>query len=255
MSELQLNDAQNYKEFYGRNTEQMPKLIAEGRLPLSVFGLMKRRLEVLSSSDVVKSSYWDNYFDSGDGIAYHPDGRAKIILDAQPLRDLTPSSKLKNGALVLDDYNSLESLELSKADLERYALGEWLNRRDVKENPIWQALARDKELLDDYAEAVFSQGKEKFGYDKLMGIFRSSASDVPTMRFWYLCGLCSRSNARGNVRLDIDGGRLVGVTPEAQSVAQKMVRPTLSQVLSVAERYVAGINKDALKKDLDKLYK
>ena len=34
MSKLQLNDpVQDYKEFYGRNTEQMPKLIAEGRTP------------------------------------------------------------------------------------------------------------------------------------------------------------------------------------------------------------------------------
>src|SRR3989338_9383475 len=101
MSQLQLNDALNYKEFYGRSTEQMPRLIAEGRTPLSIAGLMRRRLEVLNSSDDVRNSFWDNYFDTGDGIAYHPDGRGKIVLDAKPLRELTPSSQLRNGALIL----------------------------------------------------------------------------------------------------------------------------------------------------------
>ena len=44
---LQLNEQDvPYKEFYGRNIGQMPKLIAEGRVPLSVSGLMQRRLEV-----------------------------------------------------------------------------------------------------------------------------------------------------------------------------------------------------------------
>ena len=258
MSELQLNAAQNYKEFYGRNTEQMPKLIAEGRLPLSISGFMKRRLDALNSSDEVRSSYWDNYFDSGDGIAYHPDGRAKIVLDAQPLRDLTPSSKLRNGALVLPDgvYDGLEGIELSEVDLERYAVGEQLKKKNVKDNPIWQTLARDGKLLEDYVQNVFSQGKERFGYDLAMAVYRSSASDVPTMRSWCLSRLDGRAIAFGSGHLDGDFGRLVGVAPEAQqSVAQKISRPTLNQVLSVARKYTPKINQEALKGELGKLYK
>src|SRR3990167_11287530 len=132
MSQLQLNDALNYKEFYGRSTEQMPRLIAEGRTPLSIAGLMRRRLEVLNSSDEVRNSFWDNYFDTGDGIAYHPDGRGKIVLDAQPLRELTPSSQLRNGALVLPSgvYDRLEGVEFSREDLAK--------------NRVWRALARDE---------------------------------------------------------------------------------------------------------------
>ena len=251
---LQLNDTQNYKEFYGRATEQMPKLIAEGRLPLSVSGLMKRRLEVLSSSDAVKSSYWDNYFDSGDGVAYHPDGRAKIVLDSKQLRELNPKSELRNGALIVD-YDALEGLELSKADLAKYAAGEWLSNKKVKSNPIWQALARDEKLLDGYVNGAFSQGKERFGYDTSMGVFPGSASDVPIMRSWCLYGLDLRSGADGYDHLGDGDVHLVGVAPEAQQgVAQKIVRPTLGQILSVAGKYVPEINQEALKQDLGKLY-
>ena len=41
---LTLNEApQKFKEFSGKNVEQMPLLVAEGRTPLSVAGLMQRR--------------------------------------------------------------------------------------------------------------------------------------------------------------------------------------------------------------------
>ncbi len=50
MSQLILNDqVVPFKEFYGKNNEQMPKLIEEGRIPLSVAGLMEKRLEVLTN--------------------------------------------------------------------------------------------------------------------------------------------------------------------------------------------------------------
>ncbi|MBS3117851.1 hypothetical protein J4430_03150 [Candidatus Woesearchaeota archaeon] len=86
MGKFPLNDVQKHKEFYGRNIEQMPKLIAEGRTPLSIAGLMKRRIEVLNSPYEVRSAYWDNYFGTGDGIACHPNGKGKVVLDAKPLR-------------------------------------------------------------------------------------------------------------------------------------------------------------------------
>ena len=81
MSSLKLNEpVDKFKEFYGRGIEQMPKLLGEGRTPLSSAGLMERRLEVLTASDDVKDAWWGDYFDTGDGILYHPDGRIKIEL-------------------------------------------------------------------------------------------------------------------------------------------------------------------------------
>ncbi|MBI2507514.1 hypothetical protein HYV89_01025 [Candidatus Woesearchaeota archaeon] len=215
MSKLQLNEpVQDYREFYGRITEQMPKLIADGRALLSVSGL--RRLEARNASELVKDSWLYNYFDTGDAIAYHPDGMAKIVLDSQLLRELTPESKLINGALIIPNgmYEALEGLELSRGDLEKYASKNWLNQKEVISNPVWQALARDKDLLKEYAGLVFSQG-----YDDAMGICRASPQDIPTMRSWCVGRLDGiiRSGAYFRDHLDLDG-RLVGVqvVPKAQ---------------------------------------
>jgi len=48
---------EQYKEFSGRNIEQMPALISEGRVPMSVSQLMQKRLDNRSGF------YVDDYFD------------------------------------------------------------------------------------------------------------------------------------------------------------------------------------------------
>lgn len=220
MSKLQLNEPiQDYKAFPEEGTDayvnQMPKLIAEGRTPLSVSGLMKRRLEAGNLSEAVRDSWLYNYFDTGDAISYHPDGRAKIVLDSQLLRELNPESKLSNGALILPSgmYEALEGIELSKSDLERYASGNWLKQKEVKSNPIWQALARDENLLKEYTDLVFSHG-----YDKAMALYKALPQDMPTMRSWYVFRLGGDfgSVAVGWCLVDFYD-RLVGVAPKAQS--------------------------------------
>ena len=160
---LKLNDTKEiYREFYGRNIEQMPKLIADGRVPINVSQLMKRRLDVRNSDDEVKSSYLDNYFDTGDAVVYHPDGRVKIVLDSQTLREITSQSELINGALVLTEeaYNTLQGEEFEKGKLGK--VNEGLSREDVKAHPIWKVLARDQKLLNDYADYIFTEGKQRF---------------------------------------------------------------------------------------------
>ena len=66
---LKLNTSKDaYQEFPGRNTKQMSKLIADGRVPMNVAQLMQRRLDVRNSDKDVKSAYMDNYFDTGDTV-------------------------------------------------------------------------------------------------------------------------------------------------------------------------------------------
>src|SRR3989338_10838835 len=99
---LQLNapsEGQTYREFYGKTIEQMPELITEGRTHLSAQCLMKRRVDVVKGDNVeLRDSWMYNYFDTGDAIAYHPNGKIKVVLDAQPLRELNAKSKLSNTA-------------------------------------------------------------------------------------------------------------------------------------------------------------
>ena len=101
---LQLNEqVVPYQEFYGANTAQMPLLAKSGRVPMSVAGLMDRRLEVKDAkySPEVRAAWHDNNFDTGDGILYHPDGKIKVVPDAQIMRGINSESKLSDGALVL----------------------------------------------------------------------------------------------------------------------------------------------------------
>ena len=216
---LTLNEApQKFKEFYGRNVEQMPLLIAEGRTPLSVAGLMQRRLETRTASAEVKSSWMDNYFDTGDAVVYHPNGNVKIVLDSQTLREMNSQSKRNGGALVLgeDVYNALQGEEFNREQLG--ILETSLSTRGVKFHPVWRALARDEKLLNDYTDLVFAEAKQKFKYDTNMGVYLGTAQGkTPEMRAVYVLGLESRSVVDGRYYLGSLDGRLVGVAPEAQS--------------------------------------
>jgi hypothetical protein len=255
-----MDNIQKYKEFYGKNTDKMPKLIAEGRTPLSVAGLERVRVE--------EDLFCDIYVDTGDGILDHPDGRAKIVLDAQPLRELTPESKLIKGALVIPSYEEINGLELSKKELKKYANGKWLKKKEALDNKVHRILARhpdevpkeiaeDKNLLKECVDRVYSYVKERFDSDVAMAVYKASPMDVPTMRLWCVGSFSNRSNAYGDdVHLDFDVGRLIGVAPEAQSDAQKLVaRPTLDQITKLTDKYVAEINREDLQAELKKLYK
>lgn len=224
---LKLNTSREvYKAFPEKgtapNTEQMPKLRADGRMPANVSQLMQRRLDLRNDDTGVKDFYMDNYFDIGDGVVYHPDGRVKIVLDSQHLRDMTPETPRNDGALVLgeDVYNALEGEEFKKGKLGK--VNEWLSREDVKSHPVWKALARDQGLLNDYTDYIFAEGKQRFGYDTAMEIYSGSANgDTPEMKAWYVSRLEDRSNASGRDDLGNPNGRLLGIAPEALSVSGK----------------------------------
>ena len=211
------------KEGTAPNTKQMPKLIADSRVPANTAQLMQRRLDVRNDEDLT-SSYMDNYFDTGDAIVCHPDGRVKVVLDSQDLRDMTPTTPINRGALIItpEAYRTLQGEEFKKGNFGK--TGEWMSREDVKAHPIWKALARGQGLLNDYTDFIFAEGKQRFGYDKAMGIYTTSANgDTLEMRAWCVCRLENRSLADGWDYLDNDGGRFLGIAPEAQGAIGKGV--------------------------------
>lgn len=209
---LKLNATREaYKEFYGRNTEQMSKLIVDNRISMNVAQLMQRRLDTRNSDADVKSSYLDNWFDTGDAVVYHPDGRVKIVLDSQNLRDITSDNRLRNGALILteDIYNNLPGEEFKKGKIEKITE---LSKEAVKSHPVWKVLARDQGLLNDYIDYIFAEGK-RFGNHKAMGIFPSFTQGNKTeLRAWHVGELRGGSYAYGGHDLGSDYGRFVGIT-------------------------------------------
>ena len=249
MTNLILNEpAQPYKPFLGSTIEQMPKLIEEGRVPISIAGLMQRRLDVLNSdvSQSVRDEWWNTpYVNTGDAAAYDMKGNMKVVLDAQHLRELTPNSNLQNGALILPEgtYTDLQGsnvAEFTKEQLTQYTR-KWLTKGQSVDNPIWLAFARgDTALLSEYGDAAFARAKE-FGYDTTMCIFPALPKDKETMQLWCLGKTYyNQSYAIGDSSLDDYDSRLVGVAPKAQ-ILQKIaspnesaiVAPTLEEVLAL----------------------
>lgn len=217
---MRLNEPiEKFREFYGKNPEQMPKLIADNRVSMSAAGLMQRRLELRNSKDAeLKASWMDNYFDIGDGALYVSDGSLTVAYDAQALRDMNEDSKLAYGALDLSDADlkDISGQRFTKEQLEKMVLGQTLTLKQARAHPVWQALAReDTKLLQDYTEMVFTDNKERFEEDN-MGIYLGFTSDAPKMRVWYVGGAYSGSGVSGDVRLGDEGGRLVGVVSEMQ---------------------------------------
>ena len=209
---LELNETRLlYKEFYGKNIEQMPRLIADRRVPLSIAELMQRRLDCRNSDPGIRSSYFDNCFDTGDAIVYHPDGRAKIVLDSEDLRTITPESQISYGALPLteDDYNTLRGEEFKKGMFRRLEGG--LSRDDVKVHPIWKVLARDQALLNEYADYVFAEVKERSNSNTAMEIYLSYASGkTPEMMIWGFNNFTNISHATTRTSLNNSRGSLIG---------------------------------------------
>ena len=218
---LELNEPRShYKEHYGRVVDQMPKLIEEGRTPLSVADLMERRL------NSQRTDWRDNYFFLGDAIAYSSDDKGfKVIVDAEQLRELTPQSNLRNGALVLADgvYEGLKGTEFSRKDIQSIS-NRRLKPKEAKKHPVWQTLAREQGLLDSYVDSTFAEMKERFGYTDGMGIYVEDPKGFAGMRAWFVDWLrVDRSNAGGGVSLGYVIGRLVGVALEAQSASNEPV--------------------------------
>lgn len=254
---LKLNATRDaYKEYsreasgHLRNVDQMPALIADGRVPMNYSQLMQRRLNVRNFDADVKASYMDNYFDTGDAVVYHPDGRVKIVLDSQTLRDITPQSELRNGALVLteEDYNALQGEEFKKGKLGK--IDDGMSRADVKSHPVLKVLARDQGLLNDSVDFIFGEYQSRFAKDKalddlrLMGVYPSSAQgNTPDLRAWCVYRLGNGSDADGGNDLDIDIGRFVGIAPEALSAPGKGVSNIRTYTMADLQKFGQAVNK------------
>jgi len=209
---LQLNPVpETYKEFSGKNVDQMPKLLADARVPLSMAGLLEAKLKYGKDFP----AWMNNYFDTGDAIVYHPDGRIKIDTDSENLRRINPKSQVINGALIIDDgvYNTIQGQEFMKSEIEKYT-GKALSKKEVKSNPLWRALVNDQNLLNEATDFIFSEAKDRFDYDKNMGLYLGSASNVPKLRAWCIGRLDDRSYAYGGLNLGLGIGRFVGVSTE-----------------------------------------
>jgi len=216
---LRLDDiAIVYQTFQGRYVDAMPALRADNKTALPVRGQMRQRLQVLNlgKEDLIEA-WWENYFDSPDGVACKGD-EVKYVPNAQLLLDITPEAKLSNGALVLTEkqYDALQGKTFSRKELEKLGGNNGLTKNQVLKHPVWQAVAGD--ILEQYADAHF----KRYNAKTLMGVYFSSLRDKPTIRALALSnGGNHWSHLFGGRYLDGSYARLVGVRQglEARVVA------------------------------------
>ncbi|MEK6855633.1 MAG: hypothetical protein AABX66_00575, partial [Nanoarchaeota archaeon] len=142
------------------------------------------------------------------------------------------------GLFILADgvYETLGGFDFTRKELESITERD-LTLKEVKDHPMWLALSRNPALLNEYSARMFDEMKQRFGqgntnYDNNMGVYLASAEKVPTLRASYVCRLEFRSQLGGWDYLDNDGGRLVGVAPEALGAPNSViVRPSLAEML------------------------
>jgi len=147
------NSPAPYKNFNGKFIDTIYQVICEGRLPLSVEGVMRRGIDAIAGGGNDDISFAKNLF-TGDAIAYHPDGRAKLVLDAGRLRRLSSKDRLSNGSLALNNgsFEMLDAQELSREQLEAYAPNKTLRFEEAIFNPLLASLARNPRLLVSYLD-------------------------------------------------------------------------------------------------------
>jgi hypothetical protein len=212
-----LEEIIKYKEFFGRNIDQMPNLIAEGRVPMNTSQLMKKRLEVLSGEvPREKKSFWcSRGFNTFDVVIYNLNRDIKIVLDYQPLKEINPKSQINYGGLTIseDFYKALEGEILNRDNIGNNIP---LTKEEAKKNPVWRVLARDQDLLNDYVDFVFSERKDKFFYDTGMSVFLnySPSQKLPELRLWTISSIEFGSDALGIGAIDSGLGRFIGILEE-----------------------------------------
>ena len=242
-------EIKGFEIYNGRNTEQMPKLIADGRVPMNIFQLMQRKLGLINDDSSVKDFFMDNYFDTGDLKAQRGD-EVKLVLTTYAdgsitdlgrkyLELINPEEVLVNRAVNLgieERYDNLQGngVVVTRADKLAKALCTPLSQEDVKDSLFWKVMLRHSDevpkeftvpgLHEEVIPYIFSEYQRRFAKDEkidnlnLMGVYLDSYKTSDSeMRAWCVSRLGRGSYASGGLALDDDDGRFVGIAPEALS--------------------------------------
>lgn len=204
------------KLFEGSTYQQMPRLIAAGCVPASAAQVMHSRLDGILR--------WDMYYDSGDAIIHHPDGRVKLVQDSEDLRRIHPGSPQRGISPVLpvDTWESVGGEVFSREAIAAYESGKRL-KDHAKKDLFWRWLARgDHYLLSEYIDSMFSLVERCHQSDEAMGIsicsLESPYASESVLRLWRLGGINYEGGAIGTISVCDNNGRLVGMSRVLQTL-------------------------------------
>ncbi|MBI2139105.1 hypothetical protein HYU13_05940 [Candidatus Woesearchaeota archaeon] len=215
----------------------MPKLIADGRSPISPSQLYWKRLGTLNNYlsavrrndaagtefwKIEMAKYWDQWVDTGIGVAVHPDQGAILIPNAKQLRELNLDTQLSDGDryIILPDgaFNSLKGkgYHYTAAKIEEYG-NRQLSEDGAKKSPFLEDFIPDKELRGMAVAVNFRQFRERFKLvGELMGTyFPDAPKGQEIMGLFGFGWLEDGSISCGSYHLgNFKCGRLVGVFPD-----------------------------------------
>ena len=242
MDASQLNPPAKYGLEVGSYLDAMPALLRNGYRPLSTAAVMDVMLEVHETKDLVLREHlvkgWhDWYKDTPTGRRKHRD-TIRIVLEDPLLLGVTPQSQLNpNGSLAItpDQFNDGDGHDLSYVQLTREGIDRPLEKDEVYRADAhgtvnythcgWLAYA-DGSIgrLQRFADMVFAEGKRRFDYDKMMGLYILN-EEGPAVRPVVLGRLGDGSDADVRRRLDGADAQLVGVRRASGAEGGASARP------------------------------
>jgi len=275
---LTVDVPRRFRSFYGRIVNQMPLLLADGRVPLTPKQLLQERVHGENAHD--RKLLQDNYINTACAVITDSEGEVLVGLYSDPLveeliNSLNPGSRLQSGSLPVD-ADAYQQIKKNKAfvispDEASNLCNSWYNEQRVRES-FWDYIAEgNAQLVREYLRLV--QEPRGRSMKKYMGLWVSSR---PGLRLLFARAVDDlyAGLAGDDIHLGYDDGLLVGVVSAggAQSTegareraAQKNNgpyrepsyprRPSLEDVLGAAERYVAPACREDFQADMKKLYK
>ena len=222
---LDLNEHVKYKDFYtdetSRYVDQMPLLISGKNIsgevvdvkrnPILVADIYERRVNY-SKPD------WQYRFFTADGVVVpangeYDDRRFKIRRNSESLRGVNKETKLISGGILHKSYKEVSGVEFLIKDV---IVNRNMTRDEAMGNSaLLELLGGDNSFRDLVVDKTYSEGKERYKYDEMMGLYLPEELDQCHERVWIAGRLAVRSDIDGGEDLDVVGGRLVGIAPEA----------------------------------------
>ncbi len=193
-------EAGQARVFEGVYREQMPELLRAGFNPATPAEIMDKRT-------AGNEFFIEDYITTSTGCAVDSN-RVYLIPRSASLRSVTPVTKLVSGGIPLDRSREPTIQEFSRKD---HILDRPLTEKEALEHKLWLSLAdNDQDRHARYVEKMFRLGKDRFGYNKMLGLYVTKDKS-PIVRGLILDRLEGGFGADGVRYLDNYDARLFGV--------------------------------------------
>ena len=202
----------------------------------------------MNAPEDIRGVWQKNYIFTGDGSIAGTEGDPLIVFDARALREITPESDLYKEALILpaSAWQELKEQKDKVVYLTAEEAGEAHGQGYIKKNGVWtpanrsvgkawDALGRGRDLTS-YIRLVSEHSPHS---DSLLNVYLNQITkdDKSTMRSWVALRTDYDSIANGNDSLNYNGGRLVGVAPEAHVACEKALEARVQSALEIGKAF------------------